>query len=272
MSFLGACLAVLLVLALYGFWYEPASLRAVVHTIALDEATRLSQTPLRVVVIADLHGGAPFIDEAKIEKVVTLANAAKPDLVLLTGDYVISGVRGGHFMPIETIAGKMRALSAPLGVYAVLGNHDRSSDARRIEAAFSEVGIHVLENQAVKLKHGGTFYLAGLSDWYTGPRDIKGMTAQLPAGAHALCFTHSPDIFPLLPRTCALTIAGHTHGGQVFLPFFGRPIVPSLYGQRYAAGLVHENGKYLFVSTGIGTSNIPVRFGVPPEVSVLDIH
>jgi hypothetical protein len=87
-----------------------------------------------------------------------------------------------------------------------------------------------------------------------------------------LCFTHSPDVFPDLPKTCLLTIAGHTHGGQVDLPVLGRLIVPSEFGQRYAAGLVHENGRYMFVSTGIGTSIIPVRFRVPPEVSLVKIY
>jgi predicted MPP superfamily phosphohydrolase len=84
-----------------------------------------------------------------------------------------------------------------------------------------------------------------------------------------VAFTHNPDLFPDVPARVALTIAGHTHGGQVFLPWLGRPVVPSRYGERYAIGHVVENGRHLFVSPGLGTSIVPVRFRVPPEVSVL---
>jgi len=96
--------------------------------------------------------------------------------------------------------------------------------------------------------------------------------AALPSEQTAICFTHSPDLFPDIPAKCALTIAGHTHGGQVWLPLFGRPIVPSRYGQRYAIGTIVEGTKTLFVSPGIGTSILPVRLGVPPEISILDIR
>jgi predicted MPP superfamily phosphohydrolase len=87
-----------------------------------------------------------------------------------------------------------------------------------------------------------------------------------------LAFTHNPDVFPQVPHRVALTIAGHTHGGQVALPFVGRPVVPSKYGQRYAIGHVVEDARHLFVSPGIGTSVVPVRFQVPPEISVLTLR
>jgi predicted MPP superfamily phosphohydrolase len=260
-------------LGLYALWYEPSSLRAVNHVIALDAKHRLSQEPLRIAVISDVHGGAPYIGEAKIDKIVALANGAKPDLILLTGDYVTKGVIGGTDMPIETITAKLQRLSAPLGVFAVLGNHDRWRDAGRTIRALEKAGIPVLENMNVRLKRNGeVLYLVGVSDFTSGPRDILGALTDVPVRSHAICFTHSPDVFIFLPPECALTIGGHTHGGQVRLPFIGRPIVPSLFGQRYAAGLVFEQNKYLFVSTGIGTSIIPVRFGVPPEVSILEVH
>lgn len=115
-------------------------------------------------------------------------------------------------------------------------------------------------------------YLVGIDDRMTRHDNAVLALHNVPAKSKALCLTHSPDVFPELPATCVLTIAGHTHGGQVDLPFLGRLIVPSKYGQRYAAGLIHENGKSLFVSTGIGTSIIPVRFGVPPEVTILEIR
>lgn len=258
-------------IALDAFWIEPASLHVAEYDVALAKPGPLAG--LRVAVIADLHGGAPFIDEAKIARVVELTNATRPDLILLTGDYVITGVRGGTHMPVETIVGRLKALAAPLGVYAVLGNHDIWEDGPRIASVFNAAGIRVLDNASRTIETPrGPFDLAGIGDFYTHNARPTAALATVAAGRVALCFTHSPDVFPELPQTCTLTIAGHTHGGQVALPLIGRPIVPSRYGQRYAAGLIREDGKALFVATGIGTSIFPIRLGVPPEISVLEIH
>jgi predicted MPP superfamily phosphohydrolase len=118
----------------------------------------------------------------------------------------------------------------------------------------------------------GELYLVGIDDAASGHANPAQALRDLPPGHVALCLTHSPDAFPDLPRACLLTIAGHTHGGQVDLPVVGRLIVHSRFGQRFAAGLIHENGRYLFVSTGIGTDVLPVRFRVPPEISILDVR
>jgi predicted MPP superfamily phosphohydrolase len=229
---------------------------------------------LRIAAISDLHGGAPFIDAAKIDAVVAITNAAKPDLIVLNGDYVITHVLGGQHMPIETIAAHLRPLSAPLGVYAVIGNHDRWQDEFHITAALQLVGINVLENAHVQIATPrGVLYLAGIGDFYTHASNPPQALAGIPKNARALCITHSPDVFPGEPRICALTIAGHTHGGQVLLPFIGRPAVNFIsdHGQDYASGITRDGGKVLFVSSGIGTSGLPVRFGVPPEVSFLTV-
>lgn len=260
-------------LGLYAFWYEPSSLHLSEYDVALGPDQGFVEEPLRIAVIADLHAGAPFIDEAKIDRVVAITNQAKPDIALLAGDYVIQGVLGGKHIPIETTVRKLRGLSAPLGVFAVIGNHDRWEDEFHIRGVLESAGIRVLENASTEIVHGGgRFYLVGFGDAFTTTPDVTAALANIPREARALCFTHSPDVFPSLPETCALTIAGHTHGGQVWLPFLGRRIVPSRYGERYAAGLVHEDGKILFVSTGIGTSIIPVRFAVPPEISILNVR
>jgi predicted MPP superfamily phosphohydrolase len=226
---------------------------------------------LTIAVIADLHAGSPYIDEAKIDRVVALTNAARPDLIVLTGDYVV-GVRkkyGGRRIAIETITAHLKALHAPLGVYAALGNHERWVGEERAVAAFRAAGIPVLQNEHVRI---GAFYLAGIGDDHTRAADPARALSGVPRGAAAICFTHSPDIFPHLPGSCALTLAGHSHGGQVRLPLLGRPVLPLRTGQRYAAGLVREGGKTLFVSTGIGTSGLPVRLGVPPEISLLTLR
>jgi predicted MPP superfamily phosphohydrolase len=258
----------LLIVAAYGFWVEPSSLRTVEYPVSVGVGGSL-----RIAVISDLHAGAPYIDDTKIARVVAMANAAKPDLILLTGDYVITNVVGGWRMPIESIAAQLKPLHARLGVYAVLGNHDRWSGAPPIERALSKAGIVVLEDRAARIGVGGnSFFLAGISDYNSGPHLVRGAMLGIPRDQKAFCFTHSPDVFPDLPATCALTVAGHTHGGQIDLPLIGPLGVPSKYGAHYARGLYHENGKTLFVSSGIGTSIVPVRIGVRPEVSILDVR
>lgn len=267
---LGLLSLVAVILLVYAGWIEPSSLR--MSSYAVSQPSPLLRG-LRIAVISDLHAGAPYIDSAKIDRVVAMTNEAKPDLILLTGDYVITGMLGGHHMPIEAIVAHLSALRAPLGVYAVLGNHDRAQGPEYIGNAFWRAGIPDLENAfAVLPVPRQAVTLVGIGDHSSGGARPKRALAQV--NGTALCFTHSPDIFPRLPPKCALTIAGHTHGGQVWLPLLGRPAmsIASHYGEKYAAGVIHEDGKTLFVSSGIGTSWLPLRFRVPPEISLLTLE
>ena len=102
-------------------------------------------------------------------------------------------------------------------------------------------------------------------------KDIRGTLAQVAGSEPVIVFTHTPDIFPEIPDRVSLTLAAHTHGGQMHFPLFGRPMVPSRYGQRYACGHVVEGGRHLYVTPGVGLSIIPVRLGVPPEITLLEI-
>jgi uncharacterized protein len=254
---------------LYAFWWEPSSLRLRQYDVPAPAPLK----GLKIAVIADLHAGSPYIDADKIDRIVAMTNAAKPDLILMTGDYVL-GVHtawgGWRFMPRQS-APHLRKLRAPLGVWAAIGNHDRWENAGDVAEQFGKAGIGVLENRHVILRDGrGPLYLAGVGDFHTGASRPQEALSGIAPGSPAICFTHSPDVFPQLPPTCALTIAGHTHGGQVWM--LGRLVVPSRYGARYLAGTVQEDGKTLFVSSGIGTSILPVRFGVPPEISLLRLH
>lgn len=256
----------------WGFWLEPDSLKNEDETLHLPEWPAACDG-LRVAVLTDLHVGSPFNGLDKLEEIITLTQAAEPDLVLLAGDYVIHGVVGGSFVPPEDVAPVLARLDAPLGVHAVLGNHDWWLDAPRVRRTLEANGIPVLDDAAVELTRGRCrFWLSGLSDFWEGPHDVARALADVPPGDPVVLFTHNPDVFPEIPSRVTLTIAGHTHGGQVYIPGIGRPTVPSQYGERFAIGHIVEDGRHLFVSSGTGTSIIPVRFLVPPEVSVLELR
>lgn len=228
--------------------------------------------PLRIVALADLHTGAPHTTVEKLRDIVATVNAARPDLIVLLGDYVIHGVVGGRFVEPEPTAAALRDLSAPLGVFAVLGNHDWWYDGGRVTRALEGAGIRVLEDTAVSVTaNGRPLWIAGVSDVLTRRADLTRALAPVPDGAPVIVLTHNPDLFVRMPARVLLTLAGHTHGGQVNVPVLGRLIVPSRYGERYAIGHVHENGRDLFVTPGIGTSIVPVRFRVPPEISLITV-
>ena len=216
--------------------------------------------------------GSPFNGPRKLEEVVARVNQSRPHIVLLAGDYVVSGARGGDFVPPERTASLLSKLEAPLGVFAVLGNHDHWYDGPRVRRAFESAGIRVLENENVRVEgEGFDFWLVGIGDLMAGNPDVAGALAGLPQEGAAIALTHNPDLFPEITDRVALTLAGHTHGGQVDFPFWGAPVVPSRFGERYVRGHVVEQGRHLFVTSGLGTSILPVRFRVPPEIAILRV-
>ena len=263
----------LVVLALDAVCVEPARL------VVREAEVRLPGWPaalagLRVAVLSDLHAGAPHLGAQKRAEIVRRTNAARPDLVVLLGDYVVGREAGARFVEPEIIARELGELRAPLGVVAVLGNHDWWYNGGRVRRALEGAGLRVLENDAVGLNakgRGPRLWVAGLGDLWSRSADPVAALRSVPSGEPVLLLTHNPDVFPEVPARVTLTLAGHTHGGQVRLPGWGTPIVPSRYGRRYAAGLVVEEGKRLFVTPGLGTSILPVRFGVPPEISLLTL-
>lgn len=264
-------LAIIVLLPLWAFVIEPS--RLVVREVPLAlPAWPAPLDGLKVALISDLHVGAPFVGEDKLARVVAETNGATPDLILLLGDYVVGGEPGARFVAPERIAEGLRGLRARLGVYAVMGNHDFWYDGPRVQRAFAAAGLRVLENEVLELPDRGcSIWIAGLADRLTRKQDVAGTIEKAGAGP-VIAFVHEPDAFPEIPPRTTLTVAGHTHGGQVVLPFVGRPVVPSRYKQRYAIGHVVEDGRHLFVTSGIGTSILPVRFGVPPEIVILVLH
>ncbi|MFQ5535689.1 MAG: metallophosphoesterase [Sphingomonadales bacterium] len=252
----------------WAFWWEPSSL------VVRENRLELADWPpdldgLRIAVLADLHIGSPFNGIGKLKKIVKTTNAVGPDLILLPGDLMNGEIPGGAIIEPPTFAAVLQELKAPLGVYAVLGNHDWWEGPDAVREALENVGIRVLQNEVTVLTVGETsIRLAGLGDFMTGHSD-PALPDMDDEQTPLIVFTHSPDVFPLIGDRAALTIAGHTHGGQVKFPFVGQLVVPSRYGQRFVMGHIVERGRHLFVSPGLGTSILPVRFMVPPEISVL---
>lgn len=255
---------------------------------------------LRIAVLADLHACEPWMSEERIRQVVARTNATRPDAILLLGDYIVGNRLGriGRSLSNETWAHQLGALQAPLGVHAVLGNHDWWHDMAAQKARHGPVearvalehnGIAVYENDALRIeKDGRPFWIAGLGDqWAFWPKhrgkgrrpsqvdgmgvdDLPATLAKITDDAPVILMAHEPEIFPKIPARVALTLSGHTHGGQVRL-FGYSPVVPSRYGQRFAYGHVVEDNRHLVVSGGLGCSGIPIRFGVPPEIVVIDL-
>ena len=258
-------------LAAWSVFIEPNQLVVHSETISIKGWPQ-KLDGLKIVVISDVHAGSPFIHESKLHDIVTLANAQQPDLTLLLGDYMVRDRFYRVQMEPEPIAAGLKDLRARIGVYAVLGNHDWYFDGPRVRKAFEASGIKVLDNEVFETKmKDQSFWLVGLADAWTRPQNVVGTVAQVPAGALMIAMTHNPDTFVDLPATVPLMFAGHTHGGQANFPVVGRLIVPSQFGQRLAAGHVEENGHHLFITTGIGTSILPLRFRVPPEIAVVTI-
>lgn len=287
----------------YAFAVEPA-LRLRVQTWRIAPPRWPRGFRLRIAVLADLHAGAPHMSESRIAGIVARCNALAPDLTVLLGDFAA----GHRFVttpaPIERTAALLAELRAPLGVQAVLGNHDwwddldaqrRGAGPTRTHRALAAAGVPLLENQAIRLQHEGQpFWLVGLGDQLAffdslrarvggpprhfapalspseGVDDLAGALAQVTDDAPAILLAHEPDIFPHVPARVALTLSGHTHGGQVSLLGW-RPIVPSRYGQRYAYGVIEEDARMLVVSGGLGCSIAPIRFGVPPEITLIEL-
>ncbi len=264
-------------LGVWAFLIEPATLTVRHVTV---ESAQWRGPPLRIGVISDTHVGAPHTDVARVERLVERMNAERPGIVVLLGDYA-----GGHEPAArrarpeqsEILRGveAFQGLAAPLGVHAVLGNHDSWYDDAAISAALVRSGARVLDNRAERIaRTGGAFWIAGLADMES-PREPPRVSAtlrQITDGAPVIVLTHWPDPFVDVPDRVALTLAGHSHCGQVNLPVFGRLVHASRLSGRWACGLYDEGGRKLFVTGGVGVSILPVRFRAPPEIVVVTLR
>lgn len=221
---------------------------------------------IRVVFAGDFHI-RPYQGN-RLNYVIKKINEQNPDIILLIGDYVNMHDTKNSF-PIVKIAEKLSEMNPSNKIFTVLGNHDYYKDGKKIKKALINEKINVLENQSrfIRIKDK-LVCISGIEDLTTGfPNLDKALRFSI---SPTILLTHQPDIFYKVPQKVDLILAGHTHGGQVAIPFFGPFIVPSAYGTKFAKGFFNENGRKMIVTKGIGTSILPIRFNCFPEIVVID--
>lgn len=219
----------------------------------------------KIVQLSDFHL-YPFTQINLVETAVALANSLRPDVIVLTGDYVLETADA-----IFELAPVLAGLNSPHGVFATLGNHDWWTDARVVQQGLTEVGLTLLDNQGVALPVGKeVLFLAGVDDCWSGRPDLETALQGLRAGETAVLLAHEPDFADEFAQNgrINLQLSGHTHGGQVRIPGLGAPILP-LYGKKYDMGLHQVSDMWVYTTRGIGVIDPPVRFNCPPEVSEL---
>jgi hypothetical protein len=221
----------------------------------------------KIVHLSDIHLH-PYIQLEFVQKAVAMANELQPDLVVLTGDYVLESADS-----IFELAPALARFNPKYGIFTVLGNHDLWTDAVVVSAGLRQAGLPVLINQGVAVDVGKeVVYLAGLDDGWSGQPDLPAALANLPARASAILLAHEPDLADgvALDGRISLQLSGHTHGGQVRLPGMGPPILPRL-GKKYDQGLHRVGDMYVYTTRGVGLIGPPIRFNCPPEITEITL-
>lgn len=254
--------AILLIsLAIYSIFIEPNKLDVNCYTIQDSELKGV-----KVVFASDFH--IKPHQQKRLNKIVELINKENADLVLSTGDFV-SGHDEKMSMPIEDIVTGLSKIKSKYGFYTTLGNHDGWYGTQKVTKALENHRIKVLSNENTSITiNSKVIYLAGVEDLTTGKPNIY--KALKNSKAPVILLTHTPDIFSKVKQNINLTLAGHTHGGQVQLPLFGAIFTASKYGDRYVKGLIEEKGNKILITKGIGTSILPIRFNCAPEIVVIN--
>jgi predicted MPP superfamily phosphohydrolase len=242
------------------------------HTLSIPGWPRLPRA-LRIAFLSDLHIGSHSADIVRLAAIADEAAAFEPDLALFGGDYVNMQLLGGGRVPPRVAATVLARIKAPLGRFAILGNHDYVYGHEQMTAALSECGIAVLDHDRQTVTVGNhAVDIVGLPDAHVVRPQLRRLLDGLSPERPTIVLTHDPVWFKDVPAGPFLTLAGHTHGGQIKLPVVGVLKNSSKAPLRWTHGLIVEDDRYLYVSAGLGTSGIPLRIGVPPEYAVLDIN
>lgn len=240
---------------------------------------------LKIGLLTDLHGSLIMSSEA-IHHAGRLLMVENPDLIVMAGDYIsgstkfLSGSIGQfNHKYLEKCVDALSHLKAPLGIYGVLGNHDFWSGPEAVKAiceAFTrQIGMVWLRNRSVELHKGGSpFHLLGVDDYWEESCSLAGACKGLAADSVRILLSHNPDInddIALSRERIDLVLSGHTHGGQIVVPFLGQPVMPSKFGQKYRTGLVRDGDRQTYISRGVGCLLAPIRLNCPPEVTLLTV-
>jgi predicted MPP superfamily phosphohydrolase len=241
------------------------------HALTLPGWPRFSRS-LRIAFLSDFHVGSHTGDVARLAAIAAEVATYSPDLVLLGGDYVNMQLYGGGRVPPGTIAGLLSRIVSPCGSFGVLGNHDYVYGKDDVAAALRAAGIAVLDHGRASFSYEGhSIDVIGISDahiaWPEGQELLKALSPDRPA----VIVTHDPAHFANVPAGPFLTLAGHTHGGQIRLPGIGALTNASEAPMHWTHGLVAEDGRHMIVTAGLGTSGVPLRIGVPPEFVVIEV-
>jgi uncharacterized protein len=225
---------------------------------------------LRLVQMSDIHMGT-WMNREHLERAVQLALATRADYFLLTGDYLPGhGWSPEHLAQLADLSAGLRPLVSARPTFYILGNHDHRTNPRAVRAALNEIGAIELANTVYLLERGSSrLYLAGVDDINAGCDRLDLVLQQLPTDGPAILLAHEPDFADISAATgrFALQISGHTHGGQVVLPFIGAPILPR-YGWKYPSGLYQVGEMHQYTNRGIGTGSKSIRFNCRPEITV----
>jgi len=247
--------------------------------VAMDEASslslerieiRLKRLPKRldgfkIIHLSDIHH-SPFTNLEHIERTVKIANRLRPDMFLLTGDYVSHEKK--YIGPVSKVLGK---LSCEFGTYACLGNHDHWTDPNLVVKKFTEVGIKMLVNEGFRFEaRGGSFWLAGVDDHMVGKTDLAAALKGSFPDEMKLLLAHNPLIFRAAARFGVdLTLSGHTHGGQIKVRDPEKRVLPR---RKLTSGLHRRKESQIYITRGIGTVVLPIRYQCPPEISFLELR
>ena len=263
---LGAAIVFALGAGLFARGYWNATRDPVVRsaTVAVDDwpPERRPQTAL---LLSDIHVVGPDMPPERLDRIVEGLNRLNPDLILIAGDLVSDRRGATHVYTAGEVVEPLGKLNAPLGVIVAPGNHDHWFQPTALRAELETLGIRVLQNEAVR---AGPFIIGGVDDDFTGHDDVPAtlMAMKRLGEGVPLILTHSPDVIPEIDSPMSAFLAGHTHCGQIRLPFVGAITHMSRFGDRFACGDIRDGNRRVFVGAGLGTSLLPLRFMTPPDV------
>ncbi len=226
---------------------------------------------LKIAVVSDIHVGRGYFDKIRFNRIVNAVNANNPDIILFLGDY-----SNGYFYQTslndEILTQYMSKFKAKIAKVGILGNHDNSYGKKRIISILKNSGITVLDNSNTKISTPhGDFYVAGIADSLTDIYLCKKAVKDIPKGAPIIFLTHNPSVLPEIPDCVGLVLAGHTHGGQIRIPFIGNVFPIKYTPRKFVAGFNELENFSIYTSMGLGTSRFPIRFYCTPEFTILKI-